>query len=180
MKASTVLQVLLVLSLAACNQSAPSVTPAGDASASARAHGDGEVIPPSDSEGFLFTGPASSPCDAVQKAQKAGKVVTYKTLQAAVAATCIACQGGAGPGPNPPHPDAGTGGSISATGGRAATGGNAATGGTPGTSAAFAKCVAAKTADSSVKNVAKQTGQSVSSLVQTICSDPTILGAYNK
>lgn len=167
MKAST----FIALSVIGCSsQPAPPVTKwTPQSSATARAYADDESI--------FYTGPASSPCDAVQQAQKADKVVKLKTLQAAVALLCTACP--APPIPTPtPTPDAGTGGAI-ATGGRASTGGNQATAGTPGTSAAFAKCVAAKTADTSVQNVAKQSGQSVSSLVKTICSDPTILGGYN-
>lgn len=121
---------------------------------------------------------AAAPCtpDACAYVTKhKGDTVQTKYLSCCLALMLTAC-----PVPNPvnPIPDGGTGGSY-ATGGSAGTGGKVATGGNSAPSAdAYTKCVAAKTKDSHVQNVAQKTGESVSWLANTICSDPVILEAY--
>jgi len=125
--------------------------------------------------GIIFIACSSSqPANLVAGAGAVGVTVIVGTQTY----SCSAVQPHTGGAPNVGGAPA-TGGSFPtrATGGALGTGGANATGGA-NSADALKRCIAAKTADTNVKNVANQSGKSVSSLASSICSDPTILGGY--
>ena len=140
-------------------------------SCTAQPLGDSEQLP-----GAMTVGAATPSC---QFALEGKSPVNLKTAGLCFALICsqlpAACHNN--PTPNPPQPDAGTGGALS-TGGRASTGGNAATGGVGPSRDGKALCVAATLSSPDRQREARDNGMSVDALAQSLCSYQTVQDCF--